>query len=110
MRAPQRLAHGLTAVKALALTAVLAVPVALQDGGAEPGGVTSSLAGDRALLSTQVLADLDCTTTAPKHPRPGTTALIRTPDGAVRQVPFTRGWASYTGRRPGDLIAVCLSD
>ncbi len=113
MRPTRCLAHGVTTVKALALTAVaaaLAVPLALHGGGSTPGAVTSALAGDRAVLSHRALPGLDCTVTDRGRPRSGPTALIRTPDGRVRQVRFERGWASYTGRRPGELIAVCLAD
>ncbi|QIG44968.1 hypothetical protein G5V58_21300 [Nocardioides anomalus] len=35
------------------------------------------------------------------------TALIRTPRGQVREVPFAVGWDVYNGRRPGSLLAVC---
>lgn len=36
-------------------------------------------------------------------------ALIRTAGGQLREVPFRVGWDVYTGRRPGTLVAVCVS-
>jgi hypothetical protein len=35
-------------------------------------------------------------------------ALVRGRDGGVRVTGFDRGWASYTGERPGTLVAVCV--
>ena len=37
----------------------------------------------------------------------GPQALIRTPRGRLRLVSFERGWAIFTGERPGTLVAVC---
>ena len=37
-------------------------------------------------------------------------ALIRTTAGEVRQVSFEVGWDVYNGKRPGELIAVCLDE
>jgi hypothetical protein len=34
-------------------------------------------------------------------------AIIRVDDDPPRVVSFERGWASYEGRRPGTLVAVC---
>ncbi|MXG89126.1 hypothetical protein [Nocardioides flavescens] len=41
--------------------------------------------------------------------RPGTRppAVVRTASGRLRVVSFETGWAVYTGRRPGHLVAVC---
>lgn len=35
-------------------------------------------------------------------------AVVRFADGRTKVVPFTRGWASFTGDKPGELVAVCL--
>lgn len=34
-------------------------------------------------------------------------AVVRTASGRLRVVSFETGWAVYTGRRPGHLVAVC---
>ncbi len=37
-------------------------------------------------------------------------ALLRHLDGHLEVVSFDRGWASFTGDRPGQLVAVCLGE
>lgn len=36
------------------------------------------------------------------------TAIIRTPSGDTKLVPFDRGWKVFTGEAAGQLVAVCL--
>ena len=37
-------------------------------------------------------------------------ALIRTERGVLRKVSFDVGWAVYSGKRPGTLVAVCVDE
>lgn len=56
----------------------------------------------------QLMADHRCTTTGfPDGSIPGS-SLLRNPDGELRVVSFTRGWAALQGTAPGELVAVCL--
>ena len=34
-------------------------------------------------------------------------AIVRTPSGADKAVPFEQGWRVYRGERPGSLVVVC---
>ena len=51
-----------------------------------------------------------CSATGFDPDRTPASALIRTGDGRIRLVSYSRGWAVYTGDRPGTLVAICLDD
>lgn len=82
------------ATVAVAVVAVgAAAPTSSRAPDGPPSAATAGLAG----------APQDCRRAADGS------ALIRTVGGELRQVPFRVGWDIYTGRRPGTLVAVCVS-
>jgi hypothetical protein len=109
--APRRLARGLLVLKSAALGGVLSLLVlAGIHATAEPTSVgqvdstAGSLVIERAMTSQQCSQHGFDKATVPAS------ALIRTATGRVKVVTFAHGWDVYQGRRPGQLIAVCLRE
>lgn len=106
-RSPRWLLRGLDVVKGLVLGTVISIGAAthVQAEPAEPPAVTSPQV-DTALQ--QLMADHRCTTTGFPDGGIPTSTLLRNPDGQLRVVSFSRGWAALQGTAPGELVAVCL--
>ena len=102
----------LTAAKAAAMTALVAVPVV----GAVAAPQSHGSLADRfqSRLQQQLLAHHctpdttpDTTTVSAVLRRHAPSALILSPSGEPRLVPLARGRAVGAGRAPGVLLAVC---
>lgn len=57
---------------------------------------------------TELMEDHRCSTTGFGDAVIPPEAILRLDDGHTRVVSFDRGWASFTGKAPGTLVAVCL--
>lgn len=108
---PRRASLLLNVAKALAVGLVLVVLA---------GGLalrTPTRAEDPSALrldagSTELeraMVEHQCTTTGFGGSVLPRSALIRH-QGRLRHVSFDHGWTVFTGKRPGELLAVCLSD
>jgi hypothetical protein len=73
---------------------------------AQPGATAES--GSYQRVVERAVADHHCSYAGFGTRAAPASALIRTTDGALRQVSFGVGWDIYVGRLPGTLVAVCL--
>ena len=99
----------LATLKGTALCALLSLVVAQGSAGA-PGTEDADPAPPAASECSRVWQPTPSTRTSSAAPDSTSTprsAVIRTDGGQLRQVSFEVGWAVYTGRRPGTLVAVC---
>lgn len=109
--APRRLPRVLLVLKSAALGGVLSLLVlAGVRATAEPEAVgqVDSTAG--ALVVERAMTSQRCSQHGFDESTVPASALIRTASGQVKVVSFARGWDVYQGRRPGQLIAVCLRE
>jgi hypothetical protein len=110
-RLPRRPSLILSVAKALALGMVL---VALVSGFAartparseDPSAIRLEL-GAKDLQ--RAMAEHNCRTTGFGDTASPASALIRY-HGRLEHVSFERAWSVFTGERPGELLAVCLSE
>jgi hypothetical protein len=101
----------LTVVKVIGLGSLLAMVLVggLQTASSGGDGTTAvDDAYDRVV--ERAVTDHRCSFGRLDRGAQATSALIRTVRGDVRVVSFEKGWDVYNGKRPGDLIAVCLED
>ena len=94
----------LTAVRAVALTALFALPVATAVSTPESSG---SLVDRQQIELGRTLVSYHCSTEGlPDDVQPAS-VLIRTPSGRTRVVSVAAGRAVTSGREPGILVALC---
>jgi hypothetical protein len=102
---------GLTAVKGTCLGALASLVVI--------GGIQTSSPGQTGTASVddayervvqRAVTDHRCSASGFDDASQPASALIRNARGDVRIVSFEKGWDVYNGKRPGNLIAVCLDD
>lgn len=97
----------LAGLKGAVLGALLVLGIALAVGaGADP--VVQRTPAEDAYARLVDRAGLRCSS-AGQDTAGSSAAVIRLPDGRLKAVSFERGWAVYTGERPGTLVAVCAS-
>jgi len=109
------LAAAVTAVKAVALlvlTCVVAIALATTSVD-EP--THRPMTNDESPIAwnddrlAEMMTEHRCSTTGFGNDHiPGSAIVLR--DGEVRHVSFDHGWAVFTGKREGTLVAVCLDD
>ena len=76
-----------------------------------PSAQPGFTADDRAqTVVERAVVDHDCSYAGFSAGEIPVSALIRNARGELRQVTFEVGWDVYNGRKPGELIAVCLDD
>ncbi|WP_372728992.1 hypothetical protein [Nocardioides sp.] len=115
---PPRVRRTLLVVKAALLgacfTLTLGLGIVSTSGGEAPGRsvrLPEPAAGEHHARDVRrAIRKHGCSTTGLDPALVPATALVRTADGRLRHVSFERGWAVYTGARPGTLIAVCTMD
>jgi len=103
---------GLTLIKAAvlgALLTVLAVAGGLPTASPDETG-TASVDDAYQRVVERAVTDQRCSSREPNSAARDAAALIRTARGDVRVVSFEKAWDVYNGKRPGDLIAVCVDD
>jgi len=102
---------GLTAVKGTCLGALASLVVI--------GGLQTSSPGQTGTASVddayervvqRAVTDHRCSASGFDDGSQAASALIRNARGDVRVVSFEKGWDVFNGKRPGDLIAVCLDE
>jgi len=110
--ARSRLRLGLTVVKGAGLGSLLALVLVggLETGSAGGSGGAASADDAYERVVDRAVADHRCWSRGLDDGSEATSALIRTVRGDVRVVSFEKGWDVYNGKRPGDLIAVCVDD
>lgn len=89
----RRAVHVVRAVKGVATSAVVGTAMVL------------TLSG--AFASPEAPADVDRSGADARCGDAKGQAIVRTPNGATRAVPFKQGWRVYRGERPGSLVVVC---
>lgn len=111
-RAHPSLRLALVAIKATALGALLALLVVAGIQTVSPSGSAQTDSVDEAYqrVVDRAVTDHRCSFHGFDDGAQVASALIRTARGDVRVVSFEKGWDVYNGKRPGDLIAVCLDD
>ncbi|MCW2850733.1 MAG: hypothetical protein JWM84_397 [Nocardioides sp.] len=116
-RPPPGQAVALTAIKSLLLVAVVALGFGLVGGGAaersarpaaQPPGTTVDVHQPSAAL-LRAMDRHDCVEAGFDSDVQPRSALIRR-HGRLRHVSFDEGWAVFTERRPGRLLALCFDD
>lgn len=109
----RRTALALTAFKATALGALLALTVgiyvnaAAEQDNPPPSAVTVD---SYTRVVHEKMTRHNCSATGFGAEAVPSSALVRTPQGKLRMVSFDRGWQVFTGEAPGELVAVCLDD
>ncbi|MEP7738079.1 hypothetical protein ABKW28_10535 [Nocardioides sp. 31GB23] len=93
-------------VKLGVVVAIIAVVTGTIVSGTTPSRAPVDPRSDRL---TSLMAAYDCSTTGLDDGVVPGSAVLRSPEGALRMVTFERGWASYDGSRPGTLVAVCAA-
>jgi len=96
-----------TALTAAGLT-VFVFLAALSVIGAPPGATPDRQQIGLASSLDQMLERNNCSTTGFGRDVIPSQAVILTPDGATSLVSFDHGWKVFEGKRPGQLVAVCL--
>jgi hypothetical protein len=111
---PPGAAIALSVAKSLVLAAVVVLGFGLvwaptsTTPQAQPPSTTVDLPAPEARLA-RALDRHDCSEAGFDAEVQARSALIRR-DGRLRQVSFEEGWAVFTERRPGVLLALCLDD
>lgn len=102
----RRVLRTLDLVKGAVLGAVITIG-ATAHVSAEPAAPPVVAAPEDTRLA-RLLDDHRCSTTGFADGTIPASSIIRTPQGELRVTSFDRGWATHTGQRPGELVAVCL--
>jgi hypothetical protein len=110
-RPPRRSSLILSVAKALLLGVVLVVLVSGFADGTPPRthDQTASALDPGGKDLQRAMAEHHCTTTGFGDTASPLSALVRH-QGRLRHVSFERAWSVFTGERPGELLAVCLTE